>query len=233
MEGQAAAPIGRPISDTQLYVLGSGLQLQPCNSVGELYIGGAGVARGYLNQAELTGERFIADPFGKVEGCRLYRTGDLVRRLPSGDLIFVGRRDDQVKIRGYRIELGEIEASLLEYEEVREAAVVALEEADGERRLVAYYSVEGNGVGIRVEKLRQHLESRLPEHMVPAAYVCLQTLPLTANGKLDRKALPAPETGHMEREITMSQSGRSRGFGGGDLGRCAEAGTSGSSRQVL
>ena len=195
LESQAAAPIGRPISNTQLYVLGSGLQLQPCNSVGELYIGGAGVARGYLNQAELTGERFIADPFGKVEGCRLYRTGDLVRRLPSGDLIFVGRRDDQVKIRGYRIELGEIEAGLLEHEEVREAAVVALEEAEGERRLVAYYSVEENGEGIGAEKLRQHLASRLPEHMVPAAYVCLQTLPLTANGKLDRKALPAPESG--------------------------------------
>ena len=195
LEGQAAAPIGCPIANTQLYVLGRGSQLQPCNSVGELYIGGEGVARGYLNQAELTGERFIADPFGKVEGGRLYRTGDLVRWLPSGELVFVGRRDDQVKIRGYRIELGEIEASLLECEEVREAVVVvAREEAEGEPRLVAYYSTKGNGEGRGAEQLRQHLGSRLPEYMVPAAYVRLEKLPLTPNGKVDRKALPEPET---------------------------------------
>jgi amino acid adenylation domain-containing protein len=189
LESQAVVPIGRPITNTQLYVLGRSLQLQPCNSVGELYIGGAGGARGYLNQAELTGERFIADPFSKVEGSRLYRTGDLVRLLPSGDLIFEGRRDDQVKIRGYRIELGEIEAKLEAHAGVGEAVVIARDEGEDGKRLVAYYT----GEEIGADELRGHLSSELPQHMVPSAYVHLDVLPLTPNGKLDRKALPAPE----------------------------------------
>ncbi len=160
LEELVAAPIGRPIGNTQLYVLGEGRQLQPQNSVGELYIGGAGVARGYVNQEEMTRERFIANPFrgkGKEEeeeeeeekeekrGRRLYRTGDLVRWLPNGELQFVGRRDEQVKIRGYRIELGEIEAVLKEQEGVEQAVVVAREQegGEGEKRLVAYVVPKG------------------------------------------------------------------------------------------
>src|SRR5262249_16917140 len=193
----AAAPIGRPIANTRLYVLGEGRQPQPCNSVGELYIGGKGLARGYLNLEELTRERFIASAFSEVDGGRLYRTGDLARWLASGELAFVGRRDDQVKIRGYRIELGEIEACLAEREGVGEAVVIVREDTVGDRRLVAYYTrAEANGVGkegIGAEQLRLHLSARLPEYMVPAAYVRLERLPLTPNGKLDRRALPAPE----------------------------------------
>jgi amino acid adenylation domain-containing protein len=199
LEGLAAAPIGRPIANTRLYVLGEGRQPQPCNSVGELYIGGEGLARGYLNQEGLTRERFIANPFSVEEGDRLYRTGDLARWLPSGELAFVGRRDDQVKVRGYRIELGEVEACLAEREGVGEAVVIVREDTVGDRRLVAYYTgaeVNGNGNGkeeIGAEQLRTHLSARLPEYMVPAAYVRLERLPLTPNGKVDRKELPAPE----------------------------------------
>jgi amino acid adenylation domain-containing protein len=197
LEELAAAPIGRPIANTRLYVLGEGRQPQPCNSVGELYIGGEGLARGYLNLEELTRERFIANPFSEFDGGRLYRTGDLARWLPSGELAFVGRRDDQVKIRGYRIELGEVEACLAEREGVGEAVVIVREDAVGDRRLVAYYTcAEANGgekEGIGAEQLRTHLSARLPEYMVPAAYVRLDRLPLTPNGKVDRKELPAPE----------------------------------------
>ncbi len=226
LEELIAAPIGRPIGNTQLYVLGEGRQLQPQNSVGELYIGGAGVARGYVNQEEMTRERFIANPFrgkGKEEeeekkkekrGRRLYRTGDLVRWLPNGELQFVGRRDEQVKIRGYRIELGEIEAVLKEQEGVEQAVVVAREQegGEGEKRLVAYVVPKGyaekqkqrseekegregiNKAGL-IHGYREGLSARLPEYMVPGQYVLLEKLPLTANGKVDRKALPAPEGG--------------------------------------
>jgi acyl-coenzyme A synthetase/AMP-(fatty) acid ligase len=197
LEGLAAAPIGRPIANTQLYVLGEGRQLQPCNSVGELYIGGEGLARGYLNQEGVTRERFIMNPFSVEEGDRLYRTGDLARWLPSGDLVFIGRRDSQVKLRGYRIELGEVEACLAERDGVGEAVAIVREDTAGDRRLVAYYTcAEASGVvkgGIGAEQLRLHLSARLPEYMVPAAYVRLEQLPLTPNGKVDRKALPAPE----------------------------------------
>ncbi|HKQ08223.1 MAG TPA: amino acid adenylation domain-containing protein, partial [Blastocatellia bacterium] len=185
LEGQAAAPIGRPIANTQLYVLGAGQQPQPCNSVGELYIGGEGVARGYLNQEELTRERFITNPFR--EG-RLYRTGDLVRWRASGELEFVGRLDDQVKIRGYRVELGEIEACLRAQAAVAEAAVVVREDATGDKRLVAYYT-QPDDQEIAADALRQQLAARLPEYMLPSAYVRLAQMPLTPNGKLDRKAL--------------------------------------------
>ncbi len=176
-------PIGRPIANSRLYVVDPDLRPVPVGVAGELLVGGAGVTRGYLRRPGLTAERFVPDPFGGRPGDRLYRTGDLVCWLPDGSLDFLGRVDHQVKVRGFRIELGEIEVALVALPGVREAVVVVRE-----GRLVAY--VAGD---IAVEELRQSLRERLPDYMVPAAFVTLAALPLTANGKMDRKALPAPE----------------------------------------
>ncbi|HEU0051743.1 MAG TPA: amino acid adenylation domain-containing protein, partial [Longimicrobium sp.] len=184
-EGESI-PIGRPISNTYVRVLDAGMRPAPAGVPGELYAGGAGLALGYLNQPELTEEKFVADPF--APGARLYHTGDRVRWRADGTVEFLGRVDTQVKIRGFRVEPGEIEARLLEHAGVREAAVVVREDTAGDRRLVAY--VAGEAVA---DEVREHLRGRLPEHMLPAAFVFLDALPLTANGKLDRKALPAPE----------------------------------------
>ncbi|KMJ43864.1 hypothetical protein AB204_17330 [Xenorhabdus khoisanae] len=182
-------PIGRPTANTRIYLLNALSQPVPLGAVGELYIGGAGVARGYLNRSELTSECFLADPFSDGTDARMYRTGDLVRYLPDGNLVFVGRNDQQIKIRGFRIEPGEIEARLTEHSAVREAQVLAL--GDGQdKRLVAYVLAESDD-GLAAS-LREHLSALLPDYMVPAAFVCLTAFPLTANGKLDRRALPAP-----------------------------------------
>ena len=192
IEKRGGSPIGCHIPDVKIYILDPYREPVPVGVGGELYIGGAGVARGYLNKPELTAERFIADPFSEEEGARMYKTGDIGRWLADGTIEFIGRNDEQVKIRGYRIELGEIESSLASYPGVREAVVVAREESVGEKRLVAYYTVTDEEESIGAEGLRAHLMTTLPEYMVPGAYVKLERMPLTGNGKLDRKGLPAP-----------------------------------------
>ncbi len=166
-----------------MYVLDEWLQVVPRGAVGELYAAGVGIAEGYCNRARQTAERFVADPHGEA-GTRMYRTGDLGRWNEAGNLEYLGRADDQVKIRGYRVELGEIEAQLRQYPAVKEAVVVAQEEEPGQRQLVAYCG--GRGIG-RVGCCGAHLLQRLPEYMVPAAYVRLEGVPLTPNGKLDRR----------------------------------------------
>ncbi|MCV4291521.1 amino acid adenylation domain-containing protein, partial [Pseudomonas capsici] len=184
-----APHIGKPVANTQFYLLDEHRQPVPLGVPGEIYIGGAGVARGYLNRDDLTAERFLDDPFNT--GARMYRTGDLGRWLADGNIEYLGRNDDQVKIRGFRIELGEIEAKLARHESVKEAVVMAREDVPGDKRLVAYFT--SNIAEVDLETLKAHLQGQLPEYMVPAAYVHLDKLPLTPNGKLDRKALPAPD----------------------------------------
>ncbi len=187
-------PIGRPIANAQAYILDANCQpVAPCVP-GELYIGGAGLARGYLNAPELTAERFLAHPFSDVPGARLYRTGDRCRWLADGAIEFLGRLDHQVKVRGYRIELGEVESALLSHPSVREAAVVLDAGTAGAARLVAYVVSDGEDGPMPLEPLRRHLKDRLPEYMAPAAFVTLAALPRTSSGKVDRRALPAPPT---------------------------------------
>jgi acyl-coenzyme A synthetase/AMP-(fatty) acid ligase len=206
LENYAASIIGSPISNTKAYVLSSDLVPLPIGGIGELYIGGVGLARGYLNLPALTEEKFIINPFQSTEekedksygvagrNARLYRTGDLVRWLPDGNIEYIGRNDFQVKIRGYRIELGEIESRLSSYEGVKQSVVLAKEHngtgVTGGKYLVGYYVSDNK---LAEEEILNYLQSKLPEYMVPSILIHLEELPLTINGKLDRKALPDPE----------------------------------------
>jgi amino acid adenylation domain-containing protein len=189
-----SVPIGRPIANTQLYILDRYMNPMPIGVIGELYIGGAGVARGYLNRPELNQERFLADPFSGHNGARLYKTGDLARYRNDGILEYLGRVDNQVKVRGYRIELGEIEATLASDPRVKSCAVLVREDEPGNKQLVGYVVPRG-GSSPTAEDLREFVKQKLPEYMAPAHFVFLDSIPLTQNGKVDRKALPAPSQG--------------------------------------
>jgi hypothetical protein len=189
--GEGLVPIGRPIANTQAYILNDALQPVPTGVNGELHIGGAGVARGYLNRPDLTAERFLRNPFSADPQARMYKTGDVARWLPDGTIEYLGRNDDQVKVRGYRIELGEIEAQLVRHAQVKEAVVVAREQAGSEKQLVAYVTAANTEPAI--DELRDFLKSALPVYMIPSAFVVLERIPLTPNGKADRSALPAPD----------------------------------------
>jgi len=192
-EWPALPTIGRPISNTQIYLLDERRQPVPPGTIGEIYIGGANVARGYLGRPELTAQRFIADTFGSNPHGRLYKTGDLGRCKEDGTLEYLGRNDDQVKIRGFRVELGEVEVQLARHPQVKESAVVAREEKSGERRLVAYVTARTPG-RLDVQSLKTHVQASLPEFMHPSAYVVMDEMPVNPNGKLDRRALPAPRS---------------------------------------
>ena len=184
-------PIGLPIDNTEVYLLDEGLQPVPVGVTGELYVGGAGLARGYLGRPALTAERFVPHPFSSEPGARLYKTGDLARRLADGNVEFLGRADHQVKIRGFRVELGEIEAVLCMYEDIREAVAVALDDGAGGKRIAAYFTTTP-GATPQARELRGFMKERLPDYMVPTSFVPMEELPLTSNGKIDRRALPAP-----------------------------------------
>jgi len=200
----ALVTIGRPIGNTQIYLLDRELQPVACGVAGELYIGGAGLAHGYLNLPALTAEKFVPDPFATQAGARLYRTGDLARHLDDGRIEFLGRIDQQVKVRGYRIELGEIETGLMRHPAVRSAVVVTREDVAGDKRLVAYLVLDG---APPAGGWRSFLKDTLPDYMIPQAYVLLESLPLTPNGKVDRRSLPAPEYTGAEAEGSYTAAG--------------------------
>ena len=183
-------PIGRPIANTQIYILDTHLHPVPIGVPGELYVGGIGVGRGYLNRPQLTDAKFIPNPFSSNPKERLYKTGDLGRYLPDGNIEFLGRIDNQVKVRGFRIELGEIEAALKSHPLVKQAVVITTEENTSSKRLVAYVVANSE---ITTQQLREYLRAQLPHYMVPNTFVTLDRLPLTPNGKIDRKALPTPD----------------------------------------
>lgn len=194
-----SVPIGRPISQTQIYVLNKNLKRVPPGHHGELYTGGAGLARGYLNRPQLTAECFVPNPFTPHSGSHLYKTGDLVRYRSDGNLEFLGRLDNQVKLRGFRIELGEIETTLTQHPKVQEAVVIAREDHPGDKRLAAYLVAKSKE---KEHDLRPFLKEKLPDYMIPATLTWLDTLPLNPNGKIDRQALPQPE----ESPLSFSQS---------------------------
>jgi len=194
-------PIGKPIANTSLYILDVNQQPLPPGSEGELYIGGEGLARGYFERPQLTDEKFVPDPFPHLSGARMYRTGDLARRRPDGNVEFLGRLDHQVKIRGFRIELGEVEAVLEQHPAVQQAVAVARNGEHGDKYLAAYLVAHPES-RFAVSELRNHLKQQLPEYMVPSAFVTMREFPLTPNGKVDRKALPAPQSSDYQQERT-------------------------------
>lgn len=183
-------PIGKPLGNNRVYIVDSHDRMLPIGVKGELCIAGDGVGRGYLNLPELTGEKFVADPF--VIGERMYKTGDLARYLPDGNIEYAGRKDHQVKIRGYRIELGEVEAALLNIEHVQEAVILARENAEGQSDLYAYFTGEKS---LPINQLKEKLSDQIPGYMVPSYLMQLEQMPLTSNGKVNRSALPLPEAG--------------------------------------
>ncbi len=199
--GDGEVPIGRPLAHLQTYILDQYQQPVPIGVPGELYIGGDSLARGYLNRPDLTTEKFISNPFNQESEARLYKTGDLARYLPDGNIEFIGRIDNQVKIRGFRIELGEIEAVLAQHPSIRETVVIAREDIPGDQRLVAYVVPQQEQP--QSSELRSFLQEHLPNYMVPNAFVFLDTMPLTPNGKLDRRALPAPDTSRQDLKETF------------------------------
>jgi acyl-CoA synthetase (AMP-forming)/AMP-acid ligase II/acyl carrier protein len=192
-----SVPIGRPIANTQVYILDQNLRPIATGARGELFSGGVGLARGYLNHPELTAERFVPHPFSEQPGARLYRTGDWTRYLPNGDIEFLGRVDNQAKIRGFRIEPGEIEVVLAGHDVVRDAVVTVVRDESDEKQLVAYVVAEHEA---NPSQLRQFLKDRLPEYMIPAFFITLEQFPLTAAGKVDYRALPSPGTARPEIE---------------------------------
>jgi amino acid adenylation domain-containing protein/non-ribosomal peptide synthase protein (TIGR01720 family) len=199
-QAEGAIPIGRPINNAQLHILDRRMQPVPAGVNGELYIGGVCLGRGYFNRPDMTAEKYLPNPFSREKGARLYRTGDLARYLSGGVIEYVGRVDDQVKIRGYRIELGEIESALAQHESVRDAVVVARDDSNGEKRLIAYLAVGDGPQRPTTGDLRSHLKENLPEYMVPATFVMLNQLPLLPNGKVDRRSLPEPDLSRPELE---------------------------------
>ena len=194
--------IGRPIDNTQIYILDERMQQVPLGEPGEIYIGGAGLGRGYRNRPDLTAERFVANPFASGQGTRLYKTGDLGCFLPNGEIAFLGRIDEQLKIRGYRIEPAEIVKVLDEHPAVQASAVAGHDLEDGNKRLVAYLVLASDRQPTHTE-LRNFIASRLPEYMVPAVFVVLNALPLSSSGKVDRAALPTPTTDNTLRDSTF------------------------------
>jgi len=198
LPGTGPVVVGPPIDNTQFYVLDCNAQPVPLGVPGELYIGGDGVARGYYKRPDLTTERFLPDPFRDSPGARMYRSGDLVRRLPLGDLEFLGRLDGQIKLRGFRIELGEIENALAQHPSVKQAIVVVREDVPGDKRLVAYLLPNAGGIPA-AGQVRTFLLTTLPDYMVPAGFITITAIPLTPNGKVDRKALPAPDWANQSR----------------------------------
>jgi len=197
-------PIGKPVSNVQAYVLDQNLQPVPIGVPGELHIGGLGLARGYLDQPELTATKFIQSPYEENQNTRLYKTGDLVRYLPDGNMEFLGRIDDQVKVRGFRIELGEIETALNQHMDVRESVIKIFQDGQGQNRLAAYFVVNGNAAP-SIREVRDFLKQSLPEYMIPSTFVSMKALPLTPNGKVDRKALPEPESFVLDQEANYEE----------------------------
>ena len=205
----ARPAIGQPIANTQIHILDAELQPVPVGALGELYIGGLSLARGYVAQPELTAEKFITEPFSDRSGARLYRTGDQARWLPGGDIEFVGRFDHQIKIRGYRIEAGEIETAIEQHPAIRETCVIAQDTPDRGKRLIAYL-VAQSGTAPTIGDLRAHLAISLPDYMTPSVFVFVEALPLNTNGKIDRTALPLPPTSRPELATSFTAPGNER-----------------------